>query len=122
MAAVAESFPRRARLTRPSEYRRVFKTGLKSGDAAMTVLATANGLEYPRLGLTIPRKAARRAVTRNRIKRIIRDSFRRQAQHYFGGLDIVVLARPGVAELTNSELRQALHHHWKRLLRRCERS
>ncbi len=87
----------------------------------MTVLATANGLEYARLGLAISRKAARHAVDRNRIKRIVRDSFRHQTQH-LGGLDIVVLGRRGVDELTNSALRQTLEHHWKRLARRCERS
>lgn len=120
MAAVSEGFPRRARLTRPSEYQRVFKGRLKSSDAKLTVLATGNQLDYARLGLAISRKVARRAVDRNRIKRIIRDSFRHWAQR-LGGLDIVVLGRRGIGDLTNSELRETLEHHWKRLARRCER-
>ena len=42
----------------------------------MTVLATPNQLQHPRLGLAISRKVARSAVGRNRIKRVVRESYR----------------------------------------------
>jgi ribonuclease P protein component len=58
---------------------------------------------YPRIGLAISRKHARRAVDRNRIKRAAREAFRlRRAS--LPPVDIIVLSRGGVAEL---DVRQA---------------
>jgi len=87
----------------------------------MTVLARPNGLSHPRLGLAISRKVARRAVARNRIKRIIRESLRREGDR-LAGLDVVVLGRPGIDRKNNAELRRSLNMHWKRLASRCEQS
>lgn len=49
----------------------------------------ANGREHSRLGLSVGLKAAGSAVARNRIRRLVRESFRRR-QHHLSGLDIVV--------------------------------
>jgi ribonuclease P protein component len=84
----------------------------------MTVLSTSNSRNGPRIGLVISRKAAGSAVARNRIKRQIRESFRHwQAQ--LGSLDIVVIARAGIAMQPNRELAQALEKIWKRLMDSC---
>ena len=82
------------------------------------MLAVSSDLDHPRLGLAISRKAARSAVARNRIKRHIRETFRR-TQAELGGLDIVVTARPGVATQCGPALNAALHKLWKRLITTC---
>jgi len=93
-------FPRRVRLTGPDDYQRVFKRCRhRLNNRWMTVLATPNQLQHPRLGLAISRKVARTAVARNRIKRVIRESYRHW-QTSLGTLDIVVLGRTGVANQT----------------------
>ena len=69
-------FPKRARLLKPAEFSRVFKKAHRSSDRQLTILAAPNDLDYPRLGLAISKKHAKRAVDRNRIKRIVRESFR----------------------------------------------
>lgn len=51
-----------------------------------------NGLEAARLGIIASTRAARRAVDRNRFKRMVRETFR-QARHGFGGVDVVVQLR-----------------------------
>ena len=84
----------------------------------MTVLATSNSRNMPRLGLVISRKAAGSAVVRNRIKRQVRESFR-QWQTRLGNLDIVVIGRAGIARQPNSDLAQALEKIWKRLMDTC---
>jgi ribonuclease P protein component len=84
----------------------------------MTVLATPNSRNVSRLGLVISRKAAGTAVSRNRIKRQVRESFRHwQAQ--LGSLDIVVIARAGIAKRPNRDLAQSLEKIWKRLMDSC---
>jgi ribonuclease P protein component len=70
------------------------------------------------LGLAISRKAARRAVDRNRLKRQVRESFRHRQQE-LDGFDLVVMARGGVLSVSNAELRESLERHWTRLLARC---
>lgn len=85
------------------------------------MLAIANQQDYPRLGLAIAKKHVRRAVDRNRIKRLIRESFRHNLT-FLSGLDIVVLARKGVENSTNEILTSALNKHWKVLNQQCKES
>jgi ribonuclease P protein component len=84
----------------------------------MTVLAVPNTLESPRLGLAISRKVARTAVERNRIKRIIRESFRRNRDQLCP-LDIVVLGRSDISSQDNGTLSTALEKLWKQLNESC---
>ena len=115
----SQAFPRSARITRAGDYRRVFQhTECKSGDRWLTVLARGNGLGHARLGLAISRKAEKTAVGRNRVKRIIRESFRRH-QDELNAWDLVVIARPGVATQDSRALYTALEKHWTRLQRTC---
>jgi ribonuclease P protein component len=114
----AEAFPKSRRLLKPDEYRRVFDRGHRSGDGLFLVLGISNQMESARLGLAVSKKNCRRAVDRNRIKRMIRESFRHH-QSSLEGLDLVVVARPGVATSDNLRCQTALQHHWRRILKRC---
>ena len=112
------SFPRRVRLTEPRQYKAVFAGARRLGDRNITVLALPNGLDHPRLGLAIAQKSANRAVDRNRIKRLVRESFRHQ-QHLLGGYDLVVISKPGIIHVDNDALRRSLENQWRRLGRTC---
>ena len=112
-------FPRRARLTEPDDYQRVFRgCRYRLNNRWMTLLARPNQLEYPRLGMAISRKVARKAVSRNRIKRVLRESFRHW-QTRLGAVDIVILGRPGIAAQPNAVLETALEKTWKQLIEKC---
>ena len=84
-----------------------------SGEA-VRVLARSNRLGGARLGMAISRKRVPKAVCRNRIKRVIRDSFRHHRRE-LGDLDIVVLSGPGLGRVGNAELRRLLAGHWSHL-------
>ena len=115
----SRGFPRRVRLTEPADYQRVFKhCQCKAVNRWLTVLATANTLDHPRLGLAISRKVARQAVTRNRIKRVVRESFRHR-QTELGALDIVVLGRNDVAGQPAKALATAMEKLWTQLTQSC---
>jgi len=104
---------RQSKLRNDTDFRCVFDTAARSSDALFTVLARSNGHDYPRLGLAIGRKRIRRAVDRNKIKRLIRESFR-QHRVQLRGLDVVVMARcNGQAE--NTRIFCSLDKHWKQL-------
>ena len=66
-----------------------------------------------RLGLAISKKNCRAATARNRIKRIIRESFRmRQAE--LGGLDVIVINQPAARNSNNQQIFDSLHGHWQK--------
>lgn len=64
--------------------------------------------ERTRLGLTVSRRIGS-AVRRNRVKRRVREWFRREGRGALPtGRDVVVIARPGAAELPHEALREEL--------------
>lgn len=84
-------------------------------------LASPNELGHPRLGLIFSKKNVRRAVDRNRLKRITRESIRLR-QHRLPAVDIVLLARRGVQELDNEVVHRQLHGMWRRLEREAQKA
>ncbi|MFC3283872.1 ribonuclease P protein component [Litchfieldella rifensis] len=110
-----QGFPRCLRLLTPGDYRHVFdQAAYKVHGKGLLALACSNNLDHPRVGLVISKKNVRRAVDRNRLKRLIRESFRLQ-QHRLPAVDVVVLARRGVHELDNDTLHRQLYGMWRRL-------
>jgi ribonuclease P protein component len=101
------------RLPDAAAFSRVFSTAKRSRDSLFTVLSSANGLACARLGLAISKKHCRAASGRNRLKRIVRESFR-QHQHELEGLDVVVLGQPGTSRADNERLFDSLAGHWQR--------
>ena len=85
-----------------------------------TVLCRANQAGTARLGLAISKKHSRRATARNRIKRIIRESFRHHSAE-LEGLDIIVMNAPNAERATNRELFASLDKHWQRCLMKSGR-
>lgn len=110
----SRTFPREARLTEARDFGLVFRRARRSTDPAFSILARSNSVGRSRLGLAISRKCARRNVDRNRIKRLIRESFRHRRQQ-LPALDYVVMCRPAVLTQSNAELFHALDLHWSRL-------
>lgn len=110
-------FPRARRLTSSAQFGRVFANPLRSSDRYFTLLARHNDGAGARLGLAISRRAAAKAVDRNRLKRLARESFRAQAS--LPALDYVVVAKAGAAGASNQPLRESLDRHFERLSRKA---
>lgn len=114
MGSKAFGFPRSARLLTAADYSRVFEQAQRSTDRYFTVLWRENGLQHSRLGLAISKKNSRRAVDRNLIKRLARESFRRY-RPMLPAVDIVVLSRKGATPAHRDALAASLAQHWKRI-------
>ena len=110
-------FARHARLLTPEQYKRVFDKNQRSSDGYWTLLFRDNGTSQARLGMAVAKKKLKRALDRNRVKRIIRESFRCEAS--LSGVDVVVLPRESCRNATNAELRASLHKHWSRIAIKC---
>ena len=67
---------RSTRLRSSGEFRLVYASGKRYDGHLMTAFIRHNGLNHHRLGITASRKVARRAVDRNRLKRLLREAFR----------------------------------------------
>ncbi len=78
-----------------------------------TVLYRENGEQKGRLGLAISKKNCRLAVGRNRLKRIVRESFRQHGED-LKGLDVVVLNQPAAKLASNNALFDSLEQHWQK--------
>lgn len=116
MASSNTAFTRAARLLKGQEYTRVFGGAERSADRFFTVLGRANELTHARLGLAISRRTAPRAVDRNRLRRLARESFR---QLELAPLDYVVMARRDALSAKSQALRSSLDRHFTRLSNRA---
>lgn len=119
MAATSKAFTRAQRLITGVEYSRVFGGADRSTDRFFTVLGRLNELSRARLGLAVSRRVAPRAVDRNRLRRLARESFR---QLELAPLDYVVMARREAVSAENPVLRSSLDRHFTRLSARAARA
>lgn len=109
------SFPRRLRLRRHADFRRLLKLGRRAGDRRLLIWALPNELDYTRFGLVVGRQHGN-AVRRNRIKRVIREAFRLSRRSLPGGFDLACAPRRG-AEISLRETIESLARVTERLAR-----
>ncbi|WP_460049258.1 ribonuclease P protein component [Sessilibacter sp. MAH2] len=107
-------FSKQDRLLSAREYQPVFdKPDFRVSHPNFLFLCRSNDVENARLGLVIAKKNLRLASQRNRIKRLIRESFRHQ-KHQLGNLDVIVLARRNLETLDNPEVAKILNKLWRK--------
>lgn len=101
---------RRFRLTRSEDFKRVRRSG-KSYAHPLVVLivlkSEKSGQPRVRVGVAAGRTVGT-AVKRNRAKRLLREAMRRLLPDIASGLDLILIARPGLASASLEDVRQAL--------------
>lgn len=102
-----ERLPRSHRLSSGTDIRRVLATGRRSGRGHLEVVWAISDLSHPRLGVVVPR-AGRTAVARNRMRRRLKELWRKELRHRLPPLDVVVRARPSAYSASYGELRAEL--------------
>lgn len=98
------------RVRKRADFLRIQSSGRKLASANFLTFVLRSPLPHPRLGVTVSKKVGN-AVTRNRVKRLLRESFRLQKGAFPGGLDVVFVARSQSAtasfEQVQREVREA---------------
>jgi ribonuclease P protein component len=100
-------FRPRQRLRTPAEFDRVFRRGVRLDGALFVLVAAPNDGEQDRLGLAVSRRVGG-AVTRNRVRRLLRESFRRLERGARRSADLVILGKPELASSGLAEIGREL--------------
>lgn len=99
-------FPRESRLRRRQDYLKAQARGQKFHTPHFGVCLALRAGPGPRLGLVVGRKVGK-AVQRNRVKRLLREFFRRH-QEWLPPADVVIMAKKGAALLTYAQVEAEL--------------
>ena len=103
-------FNKSRRLLVKQDFDGVFNYAVRLTNTEFTVLFCENKLKQARLGLVISKKVIHKAHDRNRIKRLLRESFRLNS--HLPAVDVVVLARPAVNKALPHQIRANLGKLW----------
>jgi ribonuclease P protein component len=115
------TLPAQRRLRRKADFDAVYAHGRRFGNGFFGVTAFLNDKGGPRLGLAVAVRVAGGGVQRNRIRRMIRESFRLH-QLALPPVDLVISARPRAKDATGPELRASLAELWKKVIEQCAAS
>ena len=96
-------------LKKNTDFKTVYSKGKSKANRYFVVYVLENGKEYNRIGISVSKKTGN-SVERHRIKRLIKESYRLHEKMFNSGLDIVVIARSGAADLSFKYVESALLH------------
>lgn len=101
-------FPRQRRILKRKDFQAVYDGGVRVGARLVTVFAKATDADRPgRVGLTVTRKIGN-SVVRNRCKRLLREAVRKHWNLLPSGIDVVLLARHGLAKAQAREVEKEI--------------
>ncbi|OGV34542.1 MAG: ribonuclease P protein component [Legionellales bacterium RIFCSPHIGHO2_12_FULL_35_11] len=106
------NFSKSQRLLTKIDFDFVFSRAKKISTKYFVVLYRDNKISHSRLGIILAKKMVPKAHDRNKIKRLIRESFR---TNKIKPVDIVFLARPGLAKITNHEFISSIEQAWSKI-------
>jgi ribonuclease P protein component len=105
-------FCKAQRLLKKSDYDVLFKQAKRMVTSEFIILHQANTLGYARLGLALSKKVIPKAHNRNRIKRLLRETFRTAR---LPAIDVIFLARQNVGKIENKTIITNLSTTWDKL-------
>lgn len=112
-------FPRSCRLTTRRQFLTVYAEGRRVASKSFTVFGLPNSAGTCRLGITVTRKVGN-AVRRNRIKRRLRDVFRRNQMLLAPNVDLVVNAHASIDVTDSAAIEAEFLRTFRRLAKHLE--
>jgi ribonuclease P protein component len=102
------SFKKREKVKKSIDFLAVYKKGYKKESKHFNIAVLPNNLRWRRLGLTVSKKIGN-SVSRNYVKRRLREFFRLHKENLPESCDIVFTAKIGANRLTYAEIREELN-------------
>ena len=119
---MSEKLSAEEKIRRRAEYQRCYRKGRRRHGTYTTVHFVPNALNHPRLGITATRKVGS-AVVRNRLKRRVREIYRRWSERrQLPALDIVVHLKTTAKEASFEELETELQGLCRSLIEKADRA
>jgi ribonuclease P protein component len=116
VAVEKQTFTRADRLRKRPEFVHLSKTGRRVQNSHFIVLFNTGHHRRSRLGVTVTKRVGN-AVTRNRIKRLLREYFRSNKDAVGANLDINIIAKKEAIGLTSAETFTMLEGLFKKIER-----
>lgn len=115
-----KTFPKSIRLLNAKDYSEVFSSvDIKISTQFFLCLARKRPDTNPRLGIIVAKKNVRLAVNRNRVKRLLRESFRHHKQD-IPSYDIVLLAKHSSNQAEAEKISKELQYVWRKLKQKAK--
>ena len=108
------SLPKDARLRKRAEFLKLSRHGRKIRTSYFIAAVSKGTEKNNRIGITVSKKVGN-AVARNRIKRLVREYFRRRKDFVSGTNDISIIARKGLTTLSNKQINEKLNKLFKKI-------
>ncbi|MDY6988663.1 MAG: ribonuclease P protein component [Thermodesulfobacteriota bacterium] len=115
----AFSFKKAERILKRDDFKRLFKCGKKIHGDHFVVYYCRNNLGILRMGVTVSKRVGC-AVIRNRVKRLLRESFRLSKALCDNAYDMNVIAKTGAAHLSFQQTNQALGNIFREISKDCK--
>lgn len=96
-------------LKKYGDFQRVYRKGKSYANKYLIMYVLKQDTQNNRIGISVSKKVGN-SVVRHRITRLIRESYRLNETKFVGGLDLVVIARPGAKEKNFFDIESALLH------------
>ena len=92
-----------------TDFKNVYSKGKSKANRFFIMYVFENSTDKNRIGVSVSKKVGN-SVIRHRIKRLVKESYRLHEKMFNSGLDIVVIARSGAADLGFYNVESALLH------------
>ena len=92
-----------------SDFQNVYRLGKSKANRQFVMLILENDSDRNRIGISVSKKIGN-SVMRHRVARLVRESFRLNADRIMSGYDIVMVARAGVREADYHQVSRSVLH------------
>lgn len=101
-------------IKKSKEFRRIFRQGCSVADDKFVLIARKNDRSSTRFGFSISKKIGN-AVTRNRLRRVLKEVCRLNTEMFLHGYDYMIIARKGSSDTDFHDLKSRMECLVRRL-------
>ncbi|MED4403288.1 ribonuclease P protein component [Metabacillus fastidiosus] len=102
------------RIKKNEDFQKIFKQGKSMANRQFVIYFLEREESELRIGLSVSKKIGN-AVTRNRVKRLIRQVFLEEKERIVNNKDFIIIARKPAAEMSYDEVKSSLNHLFKKM-------